>query len=118
MTYLFETSATMKPHNSKKWWIDPGVVRNMKLEADSLEAAISRYAEIASEKYGVEISKNALKNKQPVYIDTADGEAKQVGFVVTGKTEFRDDENYRWSTQYIYLWVDVSIVCNPFEMEV
>ena len=44
-----------------------------------------------------------------MYIDTPDGE-KQIGFVITGKTDFEDRENYKWSAQYIDLWVTVLTV--------
>ena len=42
-----------------------------------------------------------------MYCDTPDGEVKQVGFVITAKTEFEDRENYKWATQYIDLWVTI-----------
>ena len=44
-----------------------------------------------------------------MYIDTVDGDVKQVGFVITGKTEFEND-NHKWSTQYIDLWVNIITV--------
>lgn len=57
----------------------------------------------------IEISKNALKTKQDMFVDTSDG-IKQVGYVITGKSDFEDRDNYRWSTQYIDLWVTVLTV--------
>ena len=64
----------------------------------------------------IEISENALRCKNPMYIDTPTGEAKQVGYVITGKTEFEDRENYRWSTQYIDLWVTIiTVIDTEFE---
>lgn len=75
--YIFKTTATMKPHNSKKWWIDGDIIPD-----------------------------NALKHKSPMYIDTATGDAVQVGFVITGKTEFQRD-NGEWVTQFIDLWVEI-----------
>ena len=41
-----------------------------------------------------------------MYIDTDTGE-KQVGYVITGKTDFEDRVNYKWSVQYIDLWVTI-----------
>ena len=57
----------------------------------------------------IEISKNALKTKQDMFVDTLDG-TKQVGYVITGKSDFEDRDNYRWSTQYIDLWVTILTV--------
>lgn len=85
--YIFKTTATMKPHNNKKWWIDSGIVREIHITAE-----------------------NAIKNKSEMYIDTATGESKQVGYVITGKTDFEDRDNYKWSTQYIDLWVTILTV--------
>lgn len=34
------------------------------------------------------ISKNAMKNKSEMFVDLSDGDTKQVGYVITGKTEF------------------------------
>lgn len=44
-----------------------------------------------------------------MFVDTSDG-TKQVGYVITGKSDFEDRDNYRWSTQYIDLWVKVLTV--------
>lgn len=44
-----------------------------------------------------------------MYIDTASGAPRQVGYVITGKTEMQRD-NGTWSTQYIDLWVNVDII--------
>lgn len=79
--YIFKTTTTMKEYNNKKWWIDSDI----------------------------EISKNALKTKQDMFVDTPDG-TKQVGYVITGKSDFEDRDNYRWSTQYIDLWVTILTV--------
>ena len=101
--YIFKTTATMKEYNSKKWWIDSGIVREIKVEAENVKQAF-------------EISENALRCKNPMYIDTPTEGAKQVGYVITGKTEFEDRENYRWSTQYIDLWVTIiTVIDTEFE---
>ena len=44
-----------------------------------------------------------------MFVDTSDG-TKQVGYVITGKSDFEDRDNYRWSTQYIDLWVTILTV--------
>ena len=105
-TYLFKTTATMKEYNNKKWWIDSDVVREIEIEAENVNTALKEYQKEVTEKFYIEISDNAIKNKNPMYIDTDTGE-KQVGYVITGKTDFEDRVNYKWSTQYIDLWVTI-----------
>lgn len=105
-TYEFRTVATMKEYNRKKWWIDSNIVRDIEIHADTVKDALKQWQAVVSEKYFITVSDTAIKNKSPMYIDTPDG-AKQVGFVITGKTEFEDRDAYKWSTQYIDLWVSV-----------
>ena len=113
MKFQFKTSTTMKPYNNKNWWIDSGIVREIVADADNLQDAIEQYREAVSDKYGITISNNALKNKEPMYRDNRDSEPIQCGYVITASTEFNND--YRgWVTQYIDLWVTVSVVSNPF----
>ena len=116
MKFQFNTSAHMKPYNNKNWWIDSGIVRDIVIDADTVQNAVEQYREIVGNKYYITISNNALKNKEPMYRDSIDGEPVQCGYVITASTEFNND--YRgWVTQYIDLWVTVSVVSNPF-MEV
>lgn len=107
MTFIFKTTTTMKEYNARKWWIDSGIVREIQITADNLPAALEQYREIVEEKHYISISAHAIKNRNPMYIDTPDGE-KQIGFVITGKTDF--ESNYKWITQYINLWVTVLTV--------
>ena len=48
-----------------------------------------------------------------MYIDGKNGEPVQVGFVITGKTDFDKGDYSGYSTQYIDLWVTVQIVTIP-----
>ena len=113
MKFQFKTTATMKTYNNKNWWIDSGIVREITVEADNIKSAIDQYRETVQDQYYINISKSALKNKRPMYRDTADGGALQCGYVITGSTDFND--NYRaWVTQYIDLWATICIVSNPF----
>lgn len=105
--YLFKTTATMKEYNNKKWWIDSNIVRDKYINAENINEALEKYKNLVEEKEYIKISNNAIKNKNPMYVDTTDGNAKQVGYVITAKTEFQDDNNYKWSTQYIDLWVSI-----------
>lgn len=107
--YIFKTKTTMKPYNNEKWWIDSDLIREIRIQAENLRDALMEYQEYVSEAAGVEISNNALKTKEPMYVDTQDG-VKQIGYVITGKTYFENIDNYKWSKQYIDLWVTILTV--------
>lgn len=110
MNYIFKTTATMKEYNNKKWYIDGDIVSDMRINADSVENALEIYRERVEEKHYITISQNAIKNKSEMFADLSDGSVKQVGYVITGKTEF-DRGNYTgYSTQYIDLWVTILTV--------
>ena len=102
-TYLFCTTATMKEYNSRKWWIDSKIVRDMEIQAENVLSALNIWrARVSS----VDISANAIKNRDPMFCDFKDGSTKQVGYVITASTDFETD-NYKWSKQYIDLWVTI-----------
>ena len=109
-TYLFQTTTTMKEYNSKKYWINSDYVTSrMKINADTLKEALLKYRDRVQKETYVEISNNAMKKKEAMYVDTSNG-AKQVGYIITGKTDFEDEETHRWTAQYIDLWVNISII--------
>lgn len=108
--YIFRTTATMKEYNNEKWWIDSNIVGEIRITAETIAAALEQYREQVAEKYYISISNNAIKNKNPMYIDTVSGDSKQIGFVITGQCEFEDRYNYKWSKQYIDLWVSILTV--------
>lgn len=110
MNYIFKTMATMKEYNNKKWYIDGGIVSDMRINADSVENALEIYRERVEEKHCIIISKNAIKNKSEMFADLSNGSVKQVGYVITGKTEFDRGDYSGYSTQYIDLWVTVLTV--------
>lgn len=116
-TYLFTTTATMKPYNNKKWWIDRDIIPRIRITAENLKSALIEYQNIVKEQHYVDISNSALKNKNPMYVDSKTGETKQIGYVITAKTEFRNDENYCWSTQFIDLWIRIDKISNSFEVK-
>lgn len=107
--FIFKTNATMKKHNNKKWWIDKNVIGEIYISAETLKEALNRYRDKVNNDYYVTISENAIKNKRPMYIGTKDGDEKQVGFVITGKTDFQNDYG-NWTEQYIDLWVEILTV--------
>ena len=110
MNYIFKTTATMKEYNNKKWYIDGGIVSDMRINADSVENALEIYRERVKEKNYIDISKNAIKNKSEMFVDLSDGSVKQVGYVITGKTEFDRGDYSGYSAQYIDLWVTILTV--------
>lgn len=75
-TYLFKTTTTMKEYNNKKWWIDSDVVKEIEIEAENVNTALKEYQKEVTEKFYIEISDNAIKNKNPMYIDTDTGKNK------------------------------------------
>ena len=104
--YMFRTTATMKEYNAKHWWIESDIIRTKYITADNLREALKAYAEEVTEKDYITISANALRTKSPMYRDRPNGQPKQVGYVITGKTDFQR-ENGSLTTQFIDLWVSV-----------
>ena len=93
------------------------MVTEKRISAENVNAAVKEWAAQVEEKHYVTISRNALSNKSPMFVDGANGEPVQVGFVITGKTDFQDDFG-RWSGQYIDLWVEIlSVSSVDFEGE-
>lgn len=43
--YLFQTTVTMKPYNNKKWWVNSDIIRDIVIEADNINKALSQYRE-------------------------------------------------------------------------
>lgn len=76
MNYIFKTTATMKEYNNEKWWIDGDIISDMRINADSVENALEIYRERVEEKHYISISRNAIKNKSEMFVDTPDGGRK------------------------------------------
>lgn len=110
MNYIFKTTVTMKEYNNKKWYIDSDIVSDMRIAADSLENALEIYRKQVEEKHYINISKNAIKNKSEMFVDLSDERGKQIGYVITGKTQFDKGDYTGYSTQYIALWVTILTV--------
>lgn len=110
MTYSLKTTCTMKPHNYKKWWVSPDIIPEMIVSADSVLQALKEYQNKVENKYYMFVSNTAIKKRSPMYIDTKEG-TKQVGYVITGKTEFQTNDYSRpWSTQFVDLWITIKAV--------
>ena len=105
--YEFITETTMREHNRSKYWIDRDYIKRYYIESNSLQEALNQYIETVNREHYDIISKNAVKNKQPIYIDLPDGEIYQVGYSFVARTLF-DKGNYQgWTTQSIELWVTI-----------
>ena len=114
--YIFKTTTTMKQYNNKKWWIDGGVITEKRIAAENLNEAIVEYVRRVENEHYITISRNAIKNKEPIYIDTKNGEPKQTGYILTGKSDFQYDSG-EFSAQYIDLWIDIiTTVETDFQM--
>ena len=108
MLYQFNTHVTMKNYNAAKWWIDPDIIPMQQIEAGSLPEALRNFRDMVEDRYFITISNTALRRKAPMYIDTAAG-TKQIGYVITGQTEFQR-EDYTWTSQYVELWIEISVI--------
>ena len=114
--FRFETTATMKPYNNSKWWIDRDLVRPIEIDAEDVKTALAEWREKVQSRDYIEISKNALNEKQSMYIDAPDGTCEQIGYVITGTTMFDKSDYSGYSYQFIDLWVKiVEIVKVDFE---
>lgn len=99
----------MKEYNSKHWWIDGNIITEKVITAENLPAALEEYRERVENDHYITISRNALKEKRPMYVALKTGGEKQVGYVITGRTEF-ETQNYKWCKQYVDLWVEIVTV--------
>ena len=99
----------MKEYNSKKWWIDGDSVPELAVEAEDLKEALGKYKEHVEQKAFIDISKTAMKEKQPMYIDTKSGDPLQIGYVITGSADF-EDESSHFKKQYVDLWITIYAV--------
>ena len=109
--YLMKTEVSVKS-NEKKWCIDSDLIKDLYIEAENLEEAFLKYKEIIEKNNYVVISNNGLKQKTPMYKDLGNNKSKQIGFVITGKTNFYDKYN-KEVQKYIDLWVEVLEVSIP-----
>ncbi|MCW6094569.1 hypothetical protein LAV60_15465 [Clostridium sporogenes] len=107
--YLFTTVTTMK---DEKYWIDDKLIRNVYIQSENVEKALINYVENHCGENYVTITKNALKNKKPMYRGTTD-KSVQVGYVITASTEVENAE-HKWVKKYLELWVEIEEINNPF----
>ena len=109
MRFIFKTSATMKDYNRDKWWIDHTIIGEKIIVADSTAEAFDKYVKLVESDDYTTITKNAIKNKEAMYIDNKSGEAEQCGYVITASQDFQDEDG-KLSKQYIELWITILTV--------
>lgn len=106
--YILKTYTTMKEYNQSKYWINSDIVKEYFITAENINQALKMYVERVKNDAYIEITKNAIKTKKPMFIDTSNG-TLQTGYVITGITEIEKDYcNY--TKQYIDLWVEILTV--------
>ena len=113
MMFIFKTTATMKEYNRKRYWIDRDIIGEIRIEADSMIEALEKWREIVTEKHYIEVTKNGVKNRNAMYRERKDGSDVQIGFVITGKTEFQVENQWKFVQQFIDLWVEILTVDYP-----
>lgn len=112
--FLFRTDTCMKPYNHDRFWIDEKCVPEVIITAQDLKEGLAKYVEHVKRKSCIEVSKNAIKTKSPIFRDLESGDPKQVGYVITGCSEFEFDEVHgNFSRQYVDLWVTIYQLTHP-----
>lgn len=114
--YRLDTTATLKERDHGHWWIDKNIVKPVVVTASSITDALKQYRDIVNKQFYVSISDNALKAKRGMYIDLANGGADQIGYVITGATDF-DTGNGKSVKRYVDLWISIVEEVNPFDNE-
>ena len=100
MRYFFNTYTTVKEYHNNKYWIDNRIVKDISVNADSLQEAIEKYKETVEKESHIFISKNAIKKKENIYRGN-----KQVGYIFTGKTDIKNKMVYLDLCVEIYISV-------------
>lgn len=109
-TYLITTRAYMKDYYNSEYWIDENIVGTRRIEAGSTNEAFEIFLKKIQESGIVSVSKNALKNKRPVYIDIMGN--VQIGWCITGSVLF-ENECSKAKRKYVELWVEIEEVSIP-----
>lgn len=108
-TYLFSTQVT---ENSSDFWIDSKIVSNFKVDANDINEAKHKFFDFVYSSSYITISKTQQKKANKIYVDTKEGETKQIGWVFIGSTEI--DFGNQWRKRFVSLWVSVNELVNTF----
>lgn len=66
-TYEVKTITTMKPYNTKKWWIDRDYIKPITVRANSPKEALKAYCLNVIDNNYIEISKTAMDKAAAMY---------------------------------------------------
>lgn len=109
--YLFNTITTVKQKDNKKWSMDLDMIKDIYIKETDIKKALAEYVNRVNENSMIEISKTAIKNKTPMFVDDEDNNPIQVGYIITGRTSF--DAGHEYIDKYIDLWVEILAVDVP-----
>ncbi len=108
--FLFKTNTNINDNN---YWIDSDYIKEMKIEANTVEEALTTYVKNAQDDFYVIISKNAIANKQKMYRDSRKEGSVQIGYVLAALTEIQK-ESGSWVKKWLSLWIEIEEVSSPF----
>ena len=103
-TYLFEPETCISENFQGKYWIDRKLIDKIKIDANSLDIALSLFADYCLKESYVKITKNGLKTKNGMYT----GKDTQIGFVINANTEIDS------KTIQLQIWVKISQIIDIF----
>ena len=109
-TYLITTKTYMKDYYNGDFWIDENIVGSVRIEAGSTGEALDLFIDKTLEIGFVNVSKNALKNKRPIYNDIMGN--VQIGWCITGSVLFENEYSME-KKKYVDLWVEIEEVSIP-----
>ena len=102
--FIFKASATMKEYNAEKYWIDGNIVPEYRTPETNLKKALEEWRGWVKDHTYIEISENAMRNREAMYKDGPEGDPVQIGYVITAKSEFATTEH---GGPYVNLWVEI-----------
>ena len=102
-TYQFKTSVVP---TTDDFWIDAD--NTYTIEAETLEEALERFYEDLEGGNFINVSNNARKKKEPMYVDDKEGNQRQIGYVIKGSTEV-EFGNYLgdFRKKYVDIWTTI-----------
>ena len=83
------------------------------VNGNNIDEALYKLCETIEKESCYEITKTALKKKEPIYRDTESG-CVQVGYIIKAHSEARNDQQNRWVKIVSDLWINILEVNNPF----
>ena len=102
-TYQFKTSVVP---TTDDFWIDAD--NTYTIEAETLEEALERFYEDLEGENFINVSNNARKKKEPMYVDDKECNQRQIGYVIKGSTEV-EFGNYLgdFRKKYVDIWTTI-----------